>query len=123
MQISKSLIVAIIPESVTMIRKQWEQFQQLINGALKEYPKSLQYRLSLFLLLIRYLPILRYGRVFDQINPDQQTDFLLWLQDNRIEFLRKGFWGIRTLIMLGFYGQSEIVSEIGYQPNKLGWGA
>ena len=37
--------------------------------------------------------------------------------------VRNGFWGLRALVLLGYYGQTETAREIGYAAQARGWEA
>ena len=39
---------------------------------------------------------------------------------SQLTLLRRGFWGLRTLVFLGYYGRPEIGGRIGYQPRRQG---
>jgi hypothetical protein len=67
--------------------------------------------------LIRCIPILCCGRPFESLAPPGQDRVLRWLQECPISLLQKGFWGLRTLIFMGWYGQHELWPRIGYEPD------
>ena len=45
------------------------------------------------------------------------------VERSRVLLLRRGFWGLRTLVMLGYYGRPEAARAIGYRASPLGWEA
>jgi hypothetical protein len=47
--------------------------------------------------------------------------FLEAVQDSRLTLVRRGFWGLRTLVLMGYYGRAQAAAEIGYQPRMGGW--
>jgi hypothetical protein len=73
--------------------------------------------------LVQWLPVLRYGRRFTSLNLVQRACFLSHLEDHPIQVVRVGFWGLRTLALLGYYGRPEVTEAIGYAANPLGWEA
>lgn len=114
---------AIVPEAARLDEKGWAEFERLIESALRDRPESLRRRLRLFLRAIEWLPVLRYGRRFSALEPLRQASFLSWLETNPVLLIRNGFWGLRTLIFLGYYGQPEITRAIGYAADARGWEA
>jgi hypothetical protein len=48
---------------------------------------------------------------------------LLYFQDHPFRLFRVGFWGLRALVMLGYYGQTATAEAIGYRPDARGWDA
>lgn len=55
------------------------------------------------------------------ISPRARERWLRSLENSPALILRRGFWGLRTLIYLGYYGQPAIAAGIGYRPNSRGW--
>ena len=48
---------------------------------------------------------------------------LLWFQEAPMAKIRQGFWGLKTLVFMGYYGRSEVWPEVGYAPDFDGVGA
>jgi len=40
-----------------------------------------------------------------------------------MQIIRVGFWGLRTLALLGYYARPEAAQEIGYTADPRGWEA
>lgn len=92
------------------------EFQRLVDRALAGRSWRERAQLSLFLRAIRWLPVLRYGRRFDALPPQEQDGFLAWLERRPALPLRQGFWGVKTLVYLGYYGRPSVWPAIGYRP-------
>ena len=43
------------------------------------------------------------------------------MQDAPLLLLRRGFWGLRTLIFMGYYGRDAARDAIGYRADPRGW--
>jgi len=80
-------------------------------------------QIRLLLRLIQWLPVLRFGRPFTSLDNSSRAQFLAGLQNSRVDRLRVGFWGLRTLVMLGYYGRPAAAAKIGYNPHRSGWEA
>ncbi len=113
----------VVPEASALDEKGWAELEALVSGALRDRPPALQRGLRLVLHLIQWLPLVRYGRRFTSLNRTQATRFLSFLEDNPIQLVRVGFWGIRTLALLGYYGRPEAAGAIGYAAHPRGWEA
>ena len=37
--------------------------------------------------------------------------------------VRRGFWGLRTLVFMGYYARPEAAAAIGYRADVRGWEA
>jgi hypothetical protein len=97
--------------------------EALVEDALAIRPPALRRQLQLFLRAIEWLPVVRYGHRFSALRDEQRGRILRHLQDHPVERIRCGFWGLRTLALLGYYGRPEAAYAIGYCPEARGWEA
>ena len=86
-------------------------------------PASLRRQVRLLLRVIHWLPVLRFGRPLTSLDSSTRAQFLAGLQNSRVDRLRVGFWGLRTLVMMGYYGRPAGGASIGYKPSPRGWEA
>jgi len=119
----RAIACIIVPEAVSLDERAWADFDRLTDAALADRPRELQRRLKLFLLAIEWLPVLRFGRRFSSLSPAQRARILSFLENHSDQMIRSGFWGLRTLVLLGFYGRPEAVAAIGYAASPRGWEA
>ena len=101
----------------------WEEFENIFEDMLRQRPANVRRRLGIFFHAIQWLPLIRYGRPFTMLNPEQRTKFLRYLQNNRIQLVRSGFWKLRTLCFCCYYGQETVARAIGYFAHLKGWEA
>ncbi len=101
----------IVPESASCNEREREEMFRIIEEAIAGRGKKVARQLSLFLYLLRLLFKIRRGK---------EDDLLGWFQNGPIPILRKGFWGLKTLIYLGYYGRPEVGPTIRYQPSFQG---
>ena len=92
----------------------------VIDGALAERPERVRRQVGVLLGLIRWLPVVRWGVRFDRLSPARQDAMLRWFQDAPLGLARKGFWGLRTLVWMGWYGRPECWPEVGYEQDLEG---
>lgn len=119
----RAIACTIVPEAAELDDQAWADFDSLMDAALGERPPALQRRLQLFFRAIDWLPMLRFGRRFVSLRPEQRTKFLSSLENYPVQMIRSGFWGLRTLVLLGYYGRPEGVAAIGYAADARGWEA
>ncbi len=117
----RAIVVTIVPEAEQLDEPGWLVLEQLVNEALAIRPPTLRRQLQLFLRAIEWLPLARYGRTFPALAAEQRRHVLHHLEDHPIERIRCGFWGLRTLAFLGYYGRPEGAQTIGYAPDPRGW--
>lgn len=96
---------------------------EIVETALSDRSPELRRQLRLFLRLVRWGPVLRWGRTFPRLSPGRRARFFGWLQDAPILQVRRGAWGLRTLALMGYYGLPEVRRRIGYRAHPRGWTA
>jgi hypothetical protein len=57
------------------------------------------------------------------LHPTARTRVLTHLQNDRIQKIRVGFWGLRTIVLAGYYGRPQAAQSIGYAASPRGWEA
>ncbi len=97
-----------------------QRFRAIIATALAERPAAVQRQLRIFLALLRWAPLLRWAATFERLGGACQDRFLRWLQDDAPARLRHGLWGVKTLVFMGYYGQAELGTQLGYTPCRTG---
>lgn len=94
-----------------------------IEAALRTRPPRLRRQLRLLVLALEWGPLLRHGRRFSSLDDAHRTEILDQAQRSATLLVRRGFWGLRTLVLLGYYGRPEIRRSIGYRAEPGGWAA
>ena len=119
----RAAVVTVVSDAKQLDEASWLALEALVEDALAIRPPALRRQLQLFLRAIQWLPVVRYGRTFAALQDEQRGRVLYYLQDHPIERIRCGFWGLRTLAFLGYYGRPEGANAIGYRPDPRGWEA
>ncbi len=112
-----------MPEADELNDAEWGELLVLVDESLRDRPAALRRQLRLFLRLVEWLPLFRYGRRFSSLEPGRRARFLAGLQNHPVARIRIGFWGLRTLALLGYYGRAAGAAAIGYHPKPGGWEA
>lgn len=97
-------------------RGQW-RFRTLINTMLLRRSESERRQIRLFLFVIRWLPAIVFFRPFERIPIGAQGWILRFLENAPLKLLRSGFWGLKTLLYLGYYGQPDVAEARHYVPD------
>ncbi|MGA7991285.1 MAG: hypothetical protein WCC53_07645 [Thermoanaerobaculia bacterium] len=119
----RSIAATVVPEASALDETGWSALEALVEKTLARRPAGMQRQLVLFLRAIEFLPLLRWGRSFTALGPEERTRFLSSLERAPLLLLRRGFWGLRTLVFLGYYARPEAAVEIGYGADARGWEA
>jgi len=110
----------IVPAAAQMTPAARDAMAALIDGTLASRTPAMRRQFRLFLLALRWLPFLRYLRRLDHLDGSRQDAALRWFQDHPLQIVRGGFWGVRTLLLLGYYGQPAAGASIAYTPSLDG---
>ena len=121
--IFRAVVSAVVPEGKEMDATGWSELETLVETTLQNRPRAMHRQLRLFIRAIQWLPLFRYGKRFTSLRAEQRMQILCYLQDHRLEVIRCGFWGLRTLALLGYYGRPEGVQATGYAADPRGWEA
>jgi len=107
----------ITPEVASLDVDGRARMETIVDTALQDRDAGTRKQFGTFLGVIRLAPVLRFGRAFDRLDGARRNAVLRWFEDCPISLLRKGFWGLKVLVFMGYYGQSEHWDEIGYAPD------
>ncbi len=121
--IFRAVARTVVPEAAALDDVGWRDLETLVERSLQGRPVGLQRRFRTFLRLVQWLPVLRYGRPFTALDESRRTHSLRYLENHRIALIRLGFWGLRAMVFLGYYGRSAEAEAIGYRPEARGWDA
>jgi hypothetical protein len=113
----------VVPEARALSPDEWQSLEAIVEDALAGRPTPLCRQLVLLVRMIELVPLLRYGRGFTALDPARRTAVLHLLQGAPLVLLRRGFWGLRTLALMGYYGRPAAAAAIGYRADPRGWEA
>ena len=117
----RALAATIVPEAVSLDGDGWDQVERIVEEALASRPEGMRRQLRLFVRALDLLPLLRYGKTFRSLDSSRRTAFLLGVQNAPVLIVRRGFWGVRTLVYMGYYTRQEARDAIGYRADARGW--
>ena len=110
------LAARIVPETAELDSAGMSRLIGLIDEALLERPSSVRRQFGTYLGLLRWAPLARFGGPFEKLSTDRQDAVLRWFESCPVGLLRAGFWGLKVLIFMGYYGQPETNVVVGYAP-------
>jgi hypothetical protein len=119
----KTIAEAVVPESCELDEAGWAAFDRLIAQALAQRPAGMQRQLKVFLRLLDVMSLARHGRRLGGLSVAKRIAFLETIQDSRWLLFRRGFWGVRTLVLMGYYARPEARALVGYNADVRGWQA
>lgn len=119
----RAVAATVVPETVALESEGWATLEAAVERSLALRPERLRRQLVLFLRAIELLPLFTERGRFSRLAPDVRFRVLKALERAPWLIVRRGVWGLRTLVMLGYYTQPAVQSAIGYRAHPEGWGA
>ena len=111
------LAARIVPEITDLDAVGLSRFFGIIDDALQDRPPSVRRQFAVFLGVLRWASLGRYGSPFEKLRADRQDAVLRWFEDCPVSLLRKGLWGLKAMVFMGYYGQPETNELVGYAPD------
>src|SRR5256885_1340858 len=105
----------VVPEASRLDAAQWDEMAVIVGRAIAARPRAMQRQLALFLILLEWFPLVRYGRRLSRLDPARRTKFLDQLQRNPWRLFRRGFWGVRPPVLMGNYRRPPAGAGHGYR--------
>ena len=119
----RAVATCVVPEAGRLDAAQWDEVEAIVARAIAARPRGVRRQVALFLELLEWLPLFRYGRRLSRLDPARRARFLALVQRAPLLLLRRGFWGVRTLVLMGYYGRPAAAADIGYRADARGWEA
>jgi|SRR5919198_3154363 hypothetical protein len=117
----RAVATSVVPEAAHLTATEWAEADAIVTRAIAARPSREQRQLALFLRLLEWLPLLRYGRRLPALDAGRRERFLRFVQRGAPLLVRRGFWGVRTLAFMGYYGRPAAAAAIGYRADPHGW--
>ena len=111
----------VLPSPDALDPEGWRKAEAIMEQALNPRPTKVKRQLRLFLRLVNLLPLFSMGRTLTTLSLERRVAFLERLQRSSLQPLRRGLWGVRTLIFMGYYNQDSVRENIGYAAHLRGW--
>ncbi len=119
----RAVAQACVSEAAALDAAGWAELEAIVEAALARRPPKVRRQLATLIRLIDLLPLLRYGRRFPALDGGRRLAVLRALQDAPLLLLRRGVWGLRTLVFMGYYARPAGAAAVGYRADPRGWEA
>ena len=119
----RAIAQTVVPEAAALSESEWTALENIVDDAVAQRPAKVRRQLGLLLRAIDVLPIATTGKRFTSLGPVGRGRLLEALQGAPLLLMRRGVWGLRTLIFMGYYARPEAAAAIGYRADPRGWDA
>lgn len=119
----RAVAATVVPETAALDESAWRAVELVVERQLASRPEPVRRQVGLFLRLVEATPVFRFGRRFSRLDAERRHRFLHALERSPVVLLRRGLWGVRTLVFMGYYSQPEMQVSLGYRAHPDGWWA
>lgn len=119
----RAVAETVVPEMTSLTPETWREVEAVVETMLAARPEAMRRQLVAFLRVMELLPLLRHFRRFSHLAPAQRASVLHGLETSRHLLVRRGFWGVRTLVFMGYYTREDVQKALGYRAHADGWSA
>lgn len=119
----RALAAVFIPELASLDEAAWQRVERVVADALAMRPPGLRRQILLFVRILDTLSRARYGRGLASLDLPARTRFIEGIAESRMLLIRRGVWGLRTLVQMGWYSQPDVQQALGYRALPAGWAA
>ena len=86
-----------------------------VDAFLSDKDKKTRKTFHLLLFVFERLSFFIYLKLFSRLSPEAQKKYLSLWENAPVKKLRTGFFGLKTLALLGYYTDEKCWSEIDYE--------
>ena len=119
----RALATTFVPEATLLDDAGWIEVESVIEHAVASRPPAMRRQLRTLIRMLTWLPLFTRRRSFTALDTDARTAFLHALERSPIGVVRRGVWGLRTLVFMGYYGRPTAAAAIGWRGDPRGWAA
>ena len=119
----RALATTFVPAAAQLDDAGWTEVETVIEHALALRPAAMRRQVGMLIRLLTWLPLFARLRLFTSLDADARTTFLHALERSPIAFVRRGVWGLRTLVFMGYYGRPSAAAAVGWRGDARGWAA
>jgi len=119
----RALARGFLPEAAGFQDADWRAMEVILRQALASRPPAMRRQLGLFVRIIGLLSLVRHGVPLARLDPERCRGLLEGLAGSPLLLVRRGTWGLRTLVFMGYYTRPEAAAAIGYRATAAGWEA
>lgn len=119
----RAVAETVVPEAASLGPEEWRDLCSVVERALAARPEATRRQVVAFLRLLEILPLVRLRGRFSRMPAERRREELERLERSGILRLRRGVWGIRTLVFMGYYTRPDVQAALGYRATAGGWSA
>lgn len=100
----RAVAEAMVPAAQHYGAAEWTAMEAVVERALGARPRKMQQQLVTFMRLANVLAVGMSGQTLVSLPVEKREQVLHRLERAPVALVRRGVWGVRTLIFMGHYG-------------------
>ncbi|MFN0177807.1 MAG: hypothetical protein ACKVZ0_03340 [Gemmatimonadales bacterium] len=117
----RAIAATVVPELATASPEVWTGVEEIVETALAGRPAPIARQLVVFIRLIGVASRVRFGRSLPGLDATRRLRLLRGFERSPLVLFRRGIWGLRTLVFMGYYTQPAVIASLGYRATPAGW--
>jgi hypothetical protein len=117
----RSIAEVVVPETRSLTDAEWRECTSVIEAALAKRPAAMRRQLGMFLRILNVMAFVHTGRSISRLDHEARAAFLEKVENSAVLLMRRGFWGVRTLVFMGYYARAACATRLGYAAAARGW--
>lgn len=113
--------MAILPSAENLDDDGWHEMERIVDSVLASQPSKVQRQFRLFLRVLDLSTIVAFRTRFHRLDSTARHTALERLAHGPRLLMRRGIWGVRTLVYMGYYTQPAHAAAVGYGATARGW--
>ena len=110
-----------LPRAADLEEDGWRGMEQTIEAALRQRARRVQRQFRIFLRILDLSTIPSHRKRFHRLDDATRLRVLEQMERGPRLLLRRGVWGLRTLVFMAYYTQPAHAAAIGYRASPEGW--
>jgi hypothetical protein len=119
----RAVATTVVPDAGQLTEAEWSALERIVEQVLARRPQRVRRQISALIRIIDTSALFATGQRFTTLDEAGRLRFLDRLSRAPLLLLRRGVWGLRTLVLMGYYARPEAGAAIGYRADKRGWDA
>lgn len=119
----RALAHCFVPETIHASEADWAVLEAVVARALQARPRAVRRQIYRFVRVLDVAARVRAGRGLERLSLTRRSALLESFARSRLLRFRRGIWGLRTLVMMGWYTNPAVIAALGYRAHPAGWDA
>jgi hypothetical protein len=119
----RAVACTVVPEAGRLDGAGWGEVEGIVEGLLARRPRAVRRQVVTFVRLLDVVARVRHRRALVALDARRRLSLIERVERAPLLLVRRGMWGLRTLILMGYYARPAAAAEVGWSAHRRGWAA